>query len=108
MQSDYNNIHVLYVLGFAHVHKDIDGFHGRFYSNVPFQYRYNRAHSRARCVVERVFGVWKQRFRCLDHSGGVLQCTPARCCQIIVATAVLHNMCAAGDPQLLGEVQQVS
>lgn len=32
------------------------------------------------------------RFRCLEHSGGALQFQPSRCCTIITATAVLHNM----------------
>ena len=35
-QNDYNNI--LYVLRFAHVRMDIDGFHGGSYSNAPFQW----------------------------------------------------------------------
>ena len=36
--------------------------------------------------------VWKARFRGLDVSGGSLQFEPSRCCTIITATAVLHNM----------------
>ncbi|XP_061171653.1 methyltransferase-like protein 27 [Saccostrea echinata] len=33
------------------------------------------------------------RFRCVDTSGGALQFSPKRTCNIIVATAVLHNIC---------------
>ena len=55
--------------------------------------RYNSAHTRTRNVIERCFGVWKMRFRCIDHSGGTLLYCPARACKIIIATAVLHNMC---------------
>lgn len=32
------------------------------------------------------------RFRCVDTSGGALQFSPERACNIIVATAVLHNI----------------
>ena len=67
---------------------------------------YNRAQMHARSVVERTFGVWKQRFRSLDHSGGALQFPPRICCQIIMATAVLHNMCMQG-PLPVEEIQQV-
>lgn len=54
---------------------------------------YNMAHAKTRCVIERCFGVWKMRFRCVDTSGGALQFSPERACNIIVATAVLHNIC---------------
>ncbi|XP_062620963.1 putative nuclease HARBI1 [Saccostrea cucullata] len=54
---------------------------------------YNTAHMRTRNVIERCFGVWKMRFRCVDTSGGTLQFSPKRTCNIIVATAVLHNIC---------------
>ena len=55
--------------------------------------KYQKAHTKTRNVTERSFGVLKQRFRCLDFSGGAIQLTPSRCCKIILATAVLHNMC---------------
>ena len=50
--------------------------------------RYNFAHISTRSTVERMFGVWKQRFRCLR--------TPIRTkmqntLTIVVATACLHN-----------------
>jgi len=54
---------------------------------------YNTAHTKTRSVVERCFGLLKSRFRCLDRSGGTLLYTPEKTCQLIVATAVLHNFC---------------
>ena len=55
--------------------------------------RYNRAHRTTRCVVERAFGVWKSRFRCLHKSGGCLMFKPEYVVKIVVATAILHNIC---------------
>ena len=57
------------------------------------QRRYNKAHKKTRCVIERTFGVWKSRFRCLDKSGGNMMFSPERCCRDIIATAILHNIC---------------
>ena len=54
---------------------------------------YNTSHKRTRCVIERTFGIWKSRFRCLDKSGGALCYAPKKCVKIIVATGVLHNVC---------------
>ena len=50
--------------------------------------RYNTAHRRTRCVIERCFGLLKRRFPCL-HLG--LRTALANALVIIVATAVLHN-----------------
>ncbi|XP_071160779.1 putative nuclease HARBI1 [Mytilus edulis] len=55
--------------------------------------RYNASHMRTRCAVERSFGVLKSRFRCIDTTAGTLLYSPVRCCDIIVAVVVLHNMC---------------
>ncbi|XP_062588934.1 putative nuclease HARBI1 [Saccostrea cucullata] len=60
---------------------------------TPKENAYNTAHIKTRNVIERCFGVWKMRFRCMDTSGGTLQFSPKRTCNIIVATAVLHNIC---------------
>ena len=43
--------------------------------------------------MERSFGVLKSRFCCLDTSAGTLLCTPIKCCYIVIAVVVLHNMC---------------
>lgn len=55
--------------------------------------RYNRGHMRARCVVERSFGLLKSRFRCIDNSAGTLLYGATKSCDITVGVAVLHNMC---------------
>ena len=50
--------------------------------------RYNSAHRRTRCVIERCFGPLKRRFPCL-HLG--LRTALANTLVIIVPTALLHN-----------------
>ena len=55
--------------------------------------RYNVAHKQTRQCVERSFGLLKQRFRCLHRDGGNLTFEPGKCCKIVVACMVLHNMC---------------
>lgn len=51
--------------------------------------KYNVAHIATRNTVERCFGVWKQRFRCLLR-GMTVNLTNAK--MVIVALGVLHNM----------------
>ena len=53
---------------------------------------YNYAHIRTRNTVERAIGVWKSRFRCISSIGGPLRFPPPTCAQIILATAILHNI----------------
>lgn len=55
--------------------------------------KYNETHRRARNVVERCFGVLKSRFKCLSDSGGILMYAPNKVCRIVIACAVLHNIC---------------
>lgn len=51
--------------------------------------RYNIAHSKTRCIIERLFGVWKRRFPCLQMGLRTqLETTMA----IIVACAICHNI----------------
>ena len=69
------------------------------------QTRYQKAHTKTRNMIERAFGLWKIRFRCLDHSGGALQFQPNHCCTIITATAVLHNMCIYDNTALPANVE---
>ncbi|XP_033759136.1 putative nuclease HARBI1 [Pecten maximus] len=57
---------------------------------TPGDRRYNVAHRATRCVIERTFGIWKMRFRCL-HKGITL--SPERSVRVIMTTAVLHNIC---------------
>ena len=58
----------------------------------PAKENYHRIHTRRRNLVKRSFGLLKQRFQCLDFSGGTMQSSPSRCCNIIVPTVVLHNV----------------
>ena len=54
---------------------------------------YNSAHSKTRVIIKRCFSVWKSRFRCLDKSGGTLLYSAEKTCRLVMATAVLHNIC---------------
>lgn len=54
---------------------------------------YNSAHRRTRQIIERAFGVTKQRFRCMHRTGGEMTYAPVKCCKIIVVCMILHNMC---------------
>lgn len=56
---------------------------------TPQEERYNRAHISTRNAVERCFGLWKQRFRCLLRG---LYCNIETAKKTIVACAVLHNI----------------
>ncbi|XP_064475621.1 putative nuclease HARBI1 [Ornithodoros turicata] len=60
--------------------------------STPEEQRFNSAHSRTRVRIEHCFGVLKMRFRCLQRYR-TLHFAPDRCCKIINACAVLHNMC---------------
>lgn len=53
------------------------------------EYKYNTAQIGTRNCVERCFGVWKQRFRCLLDG---LMVNLANGKTLIVALAVLHNI----------------
>lgn len=53
---------------------------------------YNKAHIRTRNTVERTIGVWKRIFPCLSKKMATKLTTT---CHIIVATAVLYNICRA-------------
>lgn len=52
------------------------------------QTRYNNAQRRTRSTVERMFGIWKRRFPCLQAG---LRIKLSTALTVIVATAVLHN-----------------
>ena len=62
------------------------------------QRQYNSAHCKTRVKVEQMFGIWKSRFRCLHKSGGCMQFRPERCVVVVVATAILHNICIQRRP----------
>ncbi|XP_040072436.2 putative nuclease HARBI1 [Ixodes scapularis] len=50
---------------------------------------YNKAHITTRCIVERTIGQLKRRFNCLHAE---LRMLPKRCCDIVVACCILHNL----------------
>ena len=52
------------------------------------QQRYNNAHSATRGTIERINGVLKRRFACLNY----LRVEPKQACNIISACIVLHNI----------------
>ncbi|KAK5639585.1 hypothetical protein RI129_012077 [Pyrocoelia pectoralis] len=56
---------------------------------TPAEHRYNTAHIQTRTIVERTFGIWKGRFRCLHLC---LNNKLRNAIRIIAATAVLHNI----------------
>ncbi|KAG8180601.1 hypothetical protein JTE90_018219 [Oedothorax gibbosus] len=46
-----------------------------------------------RSTIERLNGVLKSRWRCIHQTGGCLSYTPDKVCNIVMACAVLHNVC---------------
>ncbi|CAG4981926.1 unnamed protein product [Colias eurytheme] len=52
--------------------------------------RYNEAHIRTRNTIERTFGVWKRRFPVVTLT---LRLSLTKAQAVIIATAVLHNIC---------------
>ncbi|XP_051507181.1 putative nuclease HARBI1 [Myxocyprinus asiaticus] len=52
------------------------------------QARFNTAHCKTRCTIERLNGVLKRRFACLNY----LRVEPQGACNIILACIVLHNI----------------
>ncbi|XP_069680115.1 putative nuclease HARBI1 isoform X2 [Periplaneta americana] len=56
---------------------------------TPAERRYNRAHRTTRNIIERLNGIWKQRFPCLRRR---LLTKPVTTQAVIVACAILHNI----------------
>uniref|UniRef100_A0A671KZY0 DDE Tnp4 domain-containing protein n=1 Tax=Sinocyclocheilus anshuiensis TaxID=1608454 RepID=A0A671KZY0_9TELE len=57
-------------------------------ANTPEQARFNSSHCKTRCAIERLNGVLKRRFACLNY----LRVQPKVACNIILACIVLHNI----------------
>uniref|UniRef100_A0A8C4S229 Putative nuclease HARBI1 n=1 Tax=Erpetoichthys calabaricus TaxID=27687 RepID=A0A8C4S229_ERPCA len=57
-------------------------------ANTPEQAGFNSAHCKTRCAIERLNGVLKRRFACLNY----LRVEPKVACNIILACIVLHNI----------------
>lgn len=51
---------------------------------------YNKSHIKTRNIVERTIGVWKRMFPCLTKK---MATKLTSTCHIIVATAILYNIC---------------
>lgn len=68
--------------------------------HTPAEQLYNEAHIRTRNSIERTFGIWKRRFPILSLGMRVKLETVQ---EIIVATAVLHNMAISRNPVDLPE-----
>lgn len=62
--------------------------------------KYNSAHIATRNTVERCFGVWKQRFRCL-LDGMTVSFPNAKV--LVVALAVLHNIAIEENDDFTGK-----
>ena len=56
--------------------------------NTPSLMRYNNAHRRIRCAIERLNGALKRPFACLNYQW----VEPQQACSIILACIVLHNI----------------
>uniref|UniRef100_A0A8C5DLQ8 DDE Tnp4 domain-containing protein n=1 Tax=Gouania willdenowi TaxID=441366 RepID=A0A8C5DLQ8_GOUWI len=67
--------------------------------NTPEQARFNTAHSKTRCAIERLNGVLKRRFACLNY----LRVEPQGG-NIILACIVLHNIATKRNVPLCDEV----
>ncbi|EZA51536.1 Putative nuclease HARBI1 [Ooceraea biroi] len=61
------------------------------YSQWSRQYHYNQKLSKARSIVERLFGIIKGTWRCLSYER-ILMYAPDISGQIVNACTVLHNM----------------
>jgi hypothetical protein len=61
--------------------------------------RYNVSHVQTRNGIERLFGQWQRRFWCLFY----LRIRLDRVFPVIIATAILHNMCKTRNIPLLFE-----
>jgi hypothetical protein len=53
------------------------------------QQRFNVAHKKSRCVIERFFGMVKRRFPALFFG---IRMQPGRACRVILACFILHNI----------------
>uniref|UniRef100_A0AAZ1XA43 Putative nuclease HARBI1 n=1 Tax=Oreochromis aureus TaxID=47969 RepID=A0AAZ1XA43_OREAU len=67
------------------------------------QLNYNRAHKTTRAVVERGIGQLKRRFHVLH---GEVRLRPEKVSKVIIACAILHNICGSTPPEgnLIGKL----
>uniref|UniRef100_A0A3P9K6K5 DDE Tnp4 domain-containing protein n=1 Tax=Oryzias latipes TaxID=8090 RepID=A0A3P9K6K5_ORYLA len=69
-------------------------------ASTPAQARFNTAHCKTRCAIERLNGVLKRRFACLNY----LRVEPQGACNIILACIVLHNIATRRNVPLWDDV----
>uniref|UniRef100_A0A3P9JC02 Putative nuclease HARBI1 n=1 Tax=Oryzias latipes TaxID=8090 RepID=A0A3P9JC02_ORYLA len=69
-------------------------------ASTPAQARFNTAHCKTRCAIERLNGVLKRRFACLNY----LLVEPQGACNIILACIVLHNIATRRNVPLCDDV----
>lgn len=55
------------------------------------QARFNRKHSRARCIIERAFGMMMTRWRSIFYKA--LEVCPTFAAEVVACCAILHNIC---------------
>ena len=55
--------------------------------------RFNRCQRATRQSIESTFGCWKMRWMSVHDFGGAMTLRPSRCIRVMVATAMLHNIC---------------
>lgn len=72
-----------------------------------FENRYNIAHKKTRCLVERGIGILKSRFRCLSKQR-ILMYEPEKAGKIINTCAILHNflICNGYPLPLISEIEE--
>lgn len=70
---------------------------------ILLENRYNFVYVKMRNIIERVFGVFKLRFRCIDFSGGIFFYILIKVCRIVVVVVVLYNLCVDNNVLLLDE-----
>ncbi|XP_053572056.1 putative nuclease HARBI1 [Bombina bombina] len=59
---------------------------------TPADHKYNDAHKSTHSTIEKTFEELKSKFRCLDHSEGVLQYSPRKVWDIVLVTCMLYNL----------------
>ncbi|GAA6094017.1 putative nuclease HARBI1 [Tachysurus ichikawai] len=73
---------------------------GQINSTTPAQARFNTAHCKTRCAIERLNGVLKRCFACLNY----LRVEPQGACNIILACILLHNIATRCNVPLCDDV----
>lgn len=61
-------------------------------ASTEFQERFNKKQRKARNIIERCFGVLKNRWRVLNMERG-MHYSPEKATKIINASCALHNIC---------------